>query len=301
MRFINWATLLSTLMSGLFFFFIISSIPIWSSTGKNIFSFLLSLFLALLFFPLDPQNGFNLVELQRSLQPSPAQSVQCSHPQSITSQQQCVLPGQNSNPGTPGLEAQQEVQWDQQCCHRPVPGHPLLRRRRLWITWGSQNSQPLQPGLSSVSLWVSRAGTPKWHWLDWTVGLEAEASSQGSWAILQVGHRILLPRCKALWTAVKDIRGRCNTLGSQLQTDGNYRLHTDMQNWSLKKININQIVGFSRENIQCKKNGNASCEDKLTAQLEFMTQRESRCTVYFHSSLLHFYSILTGLQLLSNL
>ncbi|XP_024137074.1 neural-cadherin [Oryzias melastigma] len=47
------------------------------------------------------QNAFNMVELQRSLQPSPAQSLRYSYPQSVISYPQTKPPPESSKKGTP--------------------------------------------------------------------------------------------------------------------------------------------------------------------------------------------------------
>lgn len=47
------------------------------------------------------QNAFNMVELQRSLQPSPAQSLRYSYPQSIISYPQTKLPHDSNKKGMP--------------------------------------------------------------------------------------------------------------------------------------------------------------------------------------------------------
>ncbi|XP_061577385.1 neural-cadherin-like isoform X1 [Cololabis saira] len=47
------------------------------------------------------QNAFNMVELQRSLQPSPAQSLRYSYPQSIISYPQTKIPQDNDKKGMP--------------------------------------------------------------------------------------------------------------------------------------------------------------------------------------------------------
>lgn len=62
---------------------------------NRIFSSLLS-FPSLLLSVLVSQNAFNMVELQRSLQPSPAQSLRYSYPQSIISYPQ-TKPAQDNN------------------------------------------------------------------------------------------------------------------------------------------------------------------------------------------------------------
>lgn len=179
--------------------------------------------LLLLFFFFSPQNAFNMVELQRSLQPSPAQSLRYSYPQSIISYPQ-------SKPPKSGGKKAGTANWNGSSAialrlavpssEAEAPPSPLtFRRSHKGLSFSSQDLalylceviRDLEPPEQPGTMTTPRRTSGKERRLAAVRSLSSLGPCQGSEA--QGAARA--DRFKSLRAAVGDLRGQSKTAEGQ--------------------------------------------------------------------------------------
>lgn len=172
------------------------------------------------------QNAFNIVELQRSLQPSPAQSLRYSYPQSIMSYPQTKLSQDNKKKGVSNGNGSTAIALR---LATPTSGKgtlssPLTFHRSQKTL--SLSSQDLARYLCEVIRDMEHPGelstltTPcctfsKERGLAVVRSLSSLSASQGSEVSLQASQSTRLDRFKTLRAVVSDLRGDFKTSEGQ--------------------------------------------------------------------------------------
>uniref|UniRef100_A0A8P4GNM4 Neural-cadherin n=1 Tax=Dicentrarchus labrax TaxID=13489 RepID=A0A8P4GNM4_DICLA len=168
------------------------------------------------------QNAFNMVELQRSLQPSPAQSLRYSYPQSIISYPQTKLPQDNSKKGVSNGNGSAAIAL--RLAIPPsetetLPSPLTFRRSQKTLSFSSQDLARYlcevirdmeHPGeLSTMT--TPRRTSGKERGLAAVRSLSSLSTSQGSEVRLQAAQGARLDRFKTLRAVVSDLRGDSKT------------------------------------------------------------------------------------------
>lgn len=185
-------------------------------TGKKA-CYLLSFYI-LLWSLLVSQKAFNMVELQRSLQSSPAQSLWYSYPQSIISYPLTKPPQNNSNKvvsswnGSAAIALRLAIPPSET---ETLPSPLTFRRSHKTLSFSSQDLARYlcevirdmeHPGeLSTMT--TPRRTTRKHRGLAAVRSLSSISASQGSEDRPQAAQSARLDRFKTLRAAVSDLRG----------------------------------------------------------------------------------------------
>ncbi|CAB1437443.1 unnamed protein product [Pleuronectes platessa] len=162
------------------------------------------------------QNAFNMVELQRSLQPSPAQSLRYSYPHSIVSYPQTKLPQDNNKKEAPNGSAAIALRLAIPPSETQTLPSPLTFRRSHKTL--SFSSQDLARYLCEVirdmehpgelgAMTTPRRPSGKERGVAAVRSLSSLSASQGSEVRLQGGQGGRLDRFKTLRAVVCDLRG----------------------------------------------------------------------------------------------
>ncbi|CAF98271.1 unnamed protein product, partial [Tetraodon nigroviridis] len=172
------------------------------------------------------QNAFNMVELQRSLQPSPAQSLRYSYPHSIISYPQTKPPKNNSKKvptnwnGSSAIALRLAIPPSET---ETLPSPLTFRRSQKSFSFSSQDlalylcevirdmEHPQQLG----TMTTPRRTSGKERRLAAVRSLSSLSASQGSEARPQATQGTRLDRLKTLRAVVGDLRGESKTPESQ--------------------------------------------------------------------------------------
>lgn len=172
------------------------------------------------------QNAFNMMELQRSLQPSPAQSLRYSYPQSIISYPQTKPPKNKSKKvatdwnGSSAIALRLAIPPSEA---ETLPSPLTFRRSQKSLSFSSQDlalylcevirdmEQPQQLG----TMTTPRRTSGKERRLAAVRSLSSLSTAQGSEARLQATQGARLERFKTLRAVVGDLRGDSKTPESQ--------------------------------------------------------------------------------------
>uniref|UniRef100_A0A671TFB6 Neural-cadherin-like n=1 Tax=Sparus aurata TaxID=8175 RepID=A0A671TFB6_SPAAU len=168
------------------------------------------------------QNAFNMVELQRSLQPSPAQSLRYSYPQSIISCPQTKLPqdgnkkGLSNGNGSAAIALRLAIPPSET---ETLPSPLTFRRSQKTLSFSSQDLARYlcevirdmeHPGeLSTMT--TPRRASGKERGMAAVRSLSSLSASQGSEVRLQAAQSSRLDRFKTLRAVVSDLRGDSKT------------------------------------------------------------------------------------------
>ncbi|XP_058502129.1 neural-cadherin-like [Solea solea] len=168
------------------------------------------------------QNAFNMVELQRSLQPSPAQSLRYSYPHSIISYPQTKLP-QDSNKkevstanGSAAIALRLAIPPSET---ETLPSPLTFRRSQKPLSFSSQDLARYlcevirdmeHPG-ELGTMTTPRRPSRKERGVVAVRSLSSLSATQGSEVKLQGGQSIRLDRFKTLRAMVCDLRGESKT------------------------------------------------------------------------------------------
>lgn len=221
------------------------------------------------------QNAFNMVELQRSLQPSPAQSLRYSYPQSTISYPQ-TKPPQDSKKvvsnwnGSAAIALRLAIPPSET---ETLPSPLTFRRSQKTLSFSSQDLARYlcevirdmeHPGeLSTMT--TPRRTSRKEGKLAAVRSLSTLSASQGSEARLQAAQSTRLDRFKTLRAMVSDLRGESKIPESQRDKvkESRGQLNCEKSGWGCtrrnrtegcKNSNPNQKEGleFQREIIKCE-------------------------------------------------
>ncbi|KAF3689058.1 Neural-cadherin Cadherin-N [Channa argus] len=164
------------------------------------------------------QNAFNMVELQRSLQPSPAQSLRYSYPQSIISYPQTKLPQDNNKKavsngnGSAAIALRLAIPPSEA---EMLPSPLTFRRSQKTLSFSSQDLARYlcevirdmeHPG-ELGTMTMPRRPSGKERGLTAVHSLSSLSASQGSEVRLQGAQSTRLDRFKTLRAVVSDLRG----------------------------------------------------------------------------------------------
>ncbi|TKS73189.1 Neural-cadherin Cadherin-N [Collichthys lucidus] len=167
------------------------------------------------------QNAFNMVELQRSLQPSPAQSLRYSYPHSIISYPQTKLPPDNkkgvfNGNGNAAIALRLAIPPSET---ETLPSPLTFRRSQKTLSFSSQDLARYlcevirdmeHPGeLSTMT--TPRRTSGKERGLAAVRSLSSLSTSQGSEVRLQATQSTRMDRFKTLRAVVSDLRGDSKT------------------------------------------------------------------------------------------
>ena len=168
------------------------------------------------------QNAFNMVELQRSLQPSPAQSLRYSYPQSIISCPQTKPPqdgnkkGLSNGNGSAAIALRLAIPPSET---ETLPSPLTFRRSQKTLSFSSQDLARYlcevirdmeHPGeLSTMT--TPRRTSGKERGMAAVRSLSSLSASQGSEVRLQAAQSSRLDRFKTLRAVVSDLRGDSKT------------------------------------------------------------------------------------------
>lgn len=169
------------------------------------------------FFSLS-QNAFNMVELQRSLQPSPAQLLRYSYPQSIISYPQSKPPQDNNKKGMPNGNGSAVIAL--RLAIPPsetetLPSPLTFRRSQKTLSFSSQDlarylceviRDTEHPG-ELGTMTTPRRPSRKERGLAAVRSLSSLSASQGSEARIQGAQSPRLDRFKTLRAVVSELRG----------------------------------------------------------------------------------------------
>ncbi|XP_068169742.1 neural-cadherin-like [Antennarius striatus] len=172
------------------------------------------------------QNAFNMVELQRSLQPSPAHSLRYSYPQSIISYPQTKLPQDNTRKGLSNGNGNAAIAL--RLAIPPsetetLPSPLAFRRSQKTLSFSSQDLACYlcevirdidQPGRFST-MTTPRCTSGKEHSLAAVRSLSSLSASQGSEIRLHEAPSTRMDRFKTLRAMVSDLRGDSKTPEAQ--------------------------------------------------------------------------------------
>ncbi|XP_060892631.1 neural-cadherin-like [Labrus mixtus] len=172
------------------------------------------------------QNAFNMVELQRSLQPSPAQSLRYSYPQSIISYPQTKLPQDNNKKGMTNGNGSAAIAL--RLAIPPsetesLPSPLTFRRSQKTLSFSSQDLARYlcevirdmeHPG-ELGTMTTPRRSNGKERGLAAVRSLSSLSASQGSEVKLQAAPSSRLDRFKTLRAVVSDLRGETKTAEAQ--------------------------------------------------------------------------------------
>ncbi|XP_034032883.1 neural-cadherin-like [Thalassophryne amazonica] len=164
------------------------------------------------------QNAFNMVELQRSLQPSPAQSLRYSYPQSIISYPQTKTPQDNNKKGVANGNGSATIAL--RLAIPPsetetLPSPLTFRRSQKTLSFSSQDLARYlcevirdmeHPG-ELGTMTTPRRSSRKDRGLAAVRSLSFLSASQGSEVRLQGSQSARLDRFKTLRAVVSDLRG----------------------------------------------------------------------------------------------
>uniref|UniRef100_A0A8C2WX51 Neural-cadherin-like n=1 Tax=Cyclopterus lumpus TaxID=8103 RepID=A0A8C2WX51_CYCLU len=168
------------------------------------------------------QNAFNMVELQRSLQPSPAQSLRYSYPQSIISYPQTKLPqdnikkGVSNGNGSAAIALRLAIPPSET---ETLPSPLTFRRSQKTLSFSSQDLARYlcevirdmeHPG-ELGTMTTPRRPSRKERSLAAVRSLSSLSTSQGSEVRLQAAQSTRLDRFKTLRAVVSDLRGESKT------------------------------------------------------------------------------------------
>ncbi|KAK1888027.1 Cadherin-15 [Dissostichus eleginoides] len=167
------------------------------------------------------QNAFNMVELQRSLQPSPAQSLRYSYPQSIISYPQTKLPQDNNKKGVSNGNGSAAIALrlafppsETETLPSPLP----FRRSHKTLSFSSQDLARYlcevirdmeQPG-ELGTMTTPRRPNGKERGLAAVRSLSSLSAAQGSEVRVQA-QSARMDRFKTLRAVVSDLRGDSKT------------------------------------------------------------------------------------------
>lgn len=164
------------------------------------------------------QNAFNMVELQRSLQPSPAQSLRYSYPQSIISYPQTKLPqdnnkkGMSNGNGSAAIALRLAIPPSET---ETLPSPLTFRRSQKTLSFSSQDLARYlcevirdmeHPG-ELGTMTTPRRPSGKERGLAVVRSLSSLSASQGSEVRLQGAQSSRLDRFKTLRAVLSDLRG----------------------------------------------------------------------------------------------
>ncbi|XP_031138985.1 neural-cadherin-like isoform X2 [Sander lucioperca] len=168
------------------------------------------------------QNAFNMVELQRSLQPSPAQSLRYSYPQSIISYPQTKVPQDNNKKGVSNGNGSAAI-----ALRLAIPPSetetltsPLtFRRSQKTLSFSSQDLarylceviRDMEHPAELGTMTTPRRPSRKERGLAAVRSLSSLSGSQGSEVRLQAAQSTRLDRFKTLRAVVSDLRGDSKT------------------------------------------------------------------------------------------
>lgn len=206
---------------------------------------LFSLFSNPLLSVLVSQNAFNMVELQRSLQPSPAQSLRYSYPQSVISYPQTKPPQESSKRGMPNGNGSAAI-----ALRLAIPASetetlssPLTFRRSQRAF--SFSSQDLARYLCEVirdmehpeelgTMTTPRRSSGKEKSLAAVRSLSSLNASQGSEVRFHASQSIRMDRFKALRAVVSDMKGDSKTAEGQRSKlkESRGQLNCEKSGWS---------------------------------------------------------------------
>uniref|UniRef100_A0A4W6EW73 Neural-cadherin-like n=1 Tax=Lates calcarifer TaxID=8187 RepID=A0A4W6EW73_LATCA len=168
------------------------------------------------------QNAFNMVELQRSLQPSPAQSLRYSYPRSIISYPQTKLPQDNDKKGVSNGNGSAAIALRLAIPpseSETLPSPLTFRRSQKTLSFSSQDLARYlcevirdmeHPG-ELGSMTTPRRPSGKERGLAAVRSLSSLSASQGSEVRLQGAQSTRLDRFKTLRAVVCDLRGESKT------------------------------------------------------------------------------------------
>lgn len=166
-----------------------------------------------------------MVELQRSLQPSPAQSLRYSYPQSIISYPQTKPPQENSKKvvsnwnGNAAIALRLAIPPSEA---ETLPSPLTFRRSQKTLSFSSQDLARYlcevirdmeHPGLNTMT--TPRRSSAKERRLAAVRSLSSLTASQGSEARLHAAQSTRLDRFKTLRAVVSDLRGDSKIAESQ--------------------------------------------------------------------------------------
>lgn len=164
------------------------------------------------------QNAFNMVELQRSLQPSPAQSLRYSYPQSIISYPQTKLPQENNKKlvsnenGSAAIALRLAIPPSET---EALPSPLTFRRSQKSLSFSSQDLARYlcevirdmeHPG-ELGSMTTPRRPSGKECGLTAVHSLSSLSASQGSEVRLHWAQSTRMDRFKSLRAVVSDLKG----------------------------------------------------------------------------------------------
>lgn len=168
------------------------------------------------------KNAFNMVELQRSLQPSPAQSLRYSYPRSIISYPQTKLPQDNDKKGVSNGNGSAAIALRLAIPpseSETLPSPLTFRRSQKTLSFSSQDLARYlcevirdmeHPG-ELGSMTTPRRPSGKERGLAAVRSLSSLSASQGSEVRLQGAQSTRLDRFKTLRAVVCDLRGESKT------------------------------------------------------------------------------------------
>ena len=214
-----------------------------------------------------PQNAFNMVELQRSLQPSPAQSLRYSYPQSIISYPQNKLPQDNNKKGMSNGNGSAAI-----ALRLAIPpseaetlSSPLTFRRSQRAF--SFSSQDLARYLCEVirdmehpeelgTMTTPRRPSGKERSLAAVRSLSSLNASQGSEVRLQAAQNTRMDKFKTLRAVVSDLRGESKTTQGQRDKikESRGQLNCEKSGWGCTQRH--RAAGFKKATLirsQCWK------------------------------------------------
>lgn len=172
------------------------------------------------------QNAFNMVELQRSLQPSPAQALRYSYPQSIISYPQSKPPKNNNKKvasnwnGSSAIALRLAIPPSET---ETLPSPLTFRRSQKSLSFSSQDLalylceviRDMEHTQQLGTMTTPRRTSGKERRLAAVRSLSSLSASQGSEARPQETQGARLDRFKTLRAVVGDLRGESKTPESQ--------------------------------------------------------------------------------------
>uniref|UniRef100_A0A3Q1BB62 Neural-cadherin-like n=1 Tax=Amphiprion ocellaris TaxID=80972 RepID=A0A3Q1BB62_AMPOC len=168
------------------------------------------------------QNAFNMVELQRSLQPSPAQSLRYSYPQSIISYPQTKLSqdnnkvGMSNGNGNAAIALRLAIPPSET---ETLPSPLTFRRSQKTLSFSSQDLarylceviRDMEHPEELGTMTTPRRPSSKERGLAAVRSLSSLSASQGSEVRLQAAQSTRLDRFKTLRAVASDLRGDSKT------------------------------------------------------------------------------------------